>query len=130
MDSHIKGKAVGGYGAIPGQRGFQLMWNAKAGDYDLVKTIASTDTEPTVVEMICSQKTAFDGTGAVTELRSQNLDGSGDVKELDQTNSGQTWKVVVIGADRRYYVHFVAGTTPTAGEIYFFARIAGKGPVS
>lgn len=135
MDSHIKGPAVNGYGAVAGQRGLHTKFGVTAAGAGarrlLLKTLGAGVETPLIVELLQVQKTAFDGTAPEVAIVSENLDGSSTATELAITNisANQPPKYVTITVDRAYYVVYTAATgSPTAGEIYSFARVSGMGP--
>jgi hypothetical protein len=137
MDSHIKGPAVNGYGAIAGQRGLHTKFGttlAGAGNRRLLlKTQGAGAETPLIVELLQVQKTAFNGTAPEVAIVSENLDGSGAVTELAIANlaANQPPKYVTITVDRAYYVVYTAATgAPTAGDMYSFAKVSGMGPTS
>lgn len=137
MDSHIKGCAVNGYGAISGQRGLRTLFGTTlagtANQRVLLKTTGASVTTPLLIELLQIQKTAFNGTSPQVAIISTNLDGSGSANELviADITPGQPFKSFLIYADKIYYVRYTAATgSPTAGEIFSLARVQGLGPTS
>jgi hypothetical protein len=135
MDSHIKGQAVNGYGAIRGVRGLRTTFGATlAGAANrrlLLKTTGASLATPLVVDLLQVQRVAFNGTAPEVAIVSENLDGSSPVTELAITNisANQPPKYVTITVDRAYYVQYTAATgSPTAGDIYSIAGVCGLGP--
>lgn len=134
-DTHFKGPAVNGHGAVPGWRGLRTKFGttlAGAGNRRLLlKTTGAKVDFPLMVQLLQVQKTAFNGTAPQVAIVSENLDGSGAVTELNiaALSANQPPKYITIFVDRAYYVVYTAPTgSPTAGEIFSFAGVNGFGP--
>lgn len=137
MDTHIKGPAVNGHGAISGMRGLQTKFgvtlSGAANRRLLLRTQGASITKPILVGLLQVQKTAFDGTAPNVLLISENLDGSGTTTELNIAAlvTGQAPKTFLLFADKNYYVQYTLPTgSPTAGEIWSMAWIQGLGPTT
>lgn len=135
MDTHIKGSAQNGHGAISGMRGLRTQYGVTlAGALNrrlLLKTDGAKPATPLLVQLLQVAKTAFDGTAPEVAIVSENLDGSGAATELAIANlaANQPPKTVLITVDRAYYVVYTAATgAPTAGDMYSLAEVVGLGP--
>lgn len=136
MDSHIKGPAVNGHGAMAGCRGLQTKFGVTgsgAGNRRvLLKTTGASATNPLLVQLLQVQKTAFNGTAPDVIITSVNVDGTGGT--TTETNiagivANGSPKPILIYQDKIYYVQYqVATGAPTTGEIWSLAWVNGLGP--
>lgn len=135
MDSHIKGPAVNGHGSYAGMRGLRTLFGttlAGAGNRRLLlRTTGASATNPLLVELLQVQKTAFNGTAPQVAIVSENLDGTGAATErnIAAIVAGQSFDSRLIYVDKNYYVVYTLATgSPTTGEIFSMAKVAGLGP--
>lgn len=131
MDTHFVGPAVNGYGAVPVQRILRTKYGTTpAGSRVLLKTTGASPANPLLVELLSVVKTAFNGTTPVVSITSTLLDGTDAATEIAiggiVTNG--PFQTRLITADRIYKVLYTPATgSPTAGDIYSAARVAGPG---
>lgn len=99
----------------------------------LLRTQGAKFTQPLLVGLLQVQVTAFDGTAPEVAIISENLDGTGTTTErnIAAIVTGQGFYTRLITVDKNYYVQYTAATgSPTVGEIWSFARVAGIGYTS
>lgn len=131
MDTHFVGPATNGYGAVPVQRALRTKFGTTAaGSRVLLKTTGASPDKPLLVELLSVIKTAFNGTAPAVSITSTLLDGTGAATEIAIAGivTNGPFQTRVITADRIYSVLYTPATgSPTAGDIYSFARVAGPG---
>ena len=137
MDSHIKGPAVNGHGAIAGCRGLQTKFGVTpsgvANRRLLLKTTGASLTHPLLVSLLQVQVTAFNGTAPDVVIVSLNLDGTGSVNEMNIAAivANGPPKTFLITRDKIYYVQYNLATgAPTTGEIWSAAWVNEFGSVT
>jgi len=134
IDTHFQGPATNGYGAVEVVRGLQTKFGtttAGAGARRLLlRTNGATATKPLEVDLYNITQTAFDGTAPDVLIISENLDGTGTTTERNIAAGTATAKKLY-QQDKNIYVQYTLATgSPTAGEIWSFARVCGIGSVS
>lgn len=137
-------KGTAGNSIATTDSGNQLSWGAAtltggirdantAGDRILLKTIGASVSTPLLVQLLSVQKTAFDGTSPVVSIHSTNLAGGDATTDfvIGDIVANQAFKTFLIYADRIYSVLYTVATgSPTVGEIWSFAKVAGIGTTS
>lgn len=135
MDSHVKGPAVNGYGAVSGYRGLRTLFGTTpsgvANRRLLLKTTGAGVNTPLLVKLLQQQKVAFNGTAPDVAIVSENLDGTSPVTETNIAAivAGGPEKTILCTVDRAFYVLYTLATgAPTQGDIYSWAAVNGQGP--